>query len=1135
MQAARPPALGGANEDAWRVSRNRWLGRVASVALGGALLWALFARVADLGEVVDVARDEVSLSDATIMVVLTAVSLAASFASMVASMPGLRWRDAAHVNLTTTAVAYGVPGGGAAGTALTVAMLRRLGFGADAIALEVLLTGAWNLAVKAGMPLVALAALAATGEQAGWLTAAGVTAALAVGFGGVLAWGFVWREQVAAVLGRAIQRARDRTRRLVRRDPVGDAEATLIRFRSEAGELLRRRGWALSAAAATYHLSLFGVLAVALAAVGTRGVSVLEALAVFAVVRQLSAVPITPGGVGLVELGMVGGLDLVGGSPRSAAAAVVLYRGLTYWVYLPGGPLLWAAWRFRTTPRAAPSDKMPMRFYRHPGDVVRFIAGLGIVAGLGLLAAGGRVVLLEADLFRLVNDLPASLTVPLEVVMQGGWLGAVPLASVAALVAHRRRLSIDLAAGGLGAWIAAKGIKEVFHRGRPASLLSDVVLRGVGEAGHGFVSGHAAVAAALATIAAGHVDRRVRRAAWTGVWAVAIARVYVGAHLPLDVIGGTALGWAIGGIVHLARGTPGHTPTPSSIAASLAASGHPVTDVAPVNADARGSIPYRATGPSGPLFIKAIGRDQRDGDLLYRLVRFLAFRDTGDEAPFATPKHQLEHEAYMAMLAARAGARVPEVIGTAEAGDGTWLAAQEHLDGETLSRLDPADITDELLSDLWEQIALLRHAGIAHRDLRAANIFVDREGLPWLVDWSFAETAATDRLLDIDVSELLAATACLVGTRRALGAAIGALGPATVAASARLLQPLSLSAGTRREVLSRPGLLDELHDALRDLGAAPANREQLVRLPLRPEVIGAAGLAIWALHHLVTRVASISELGDVLAGASWRWLAVAFLAAASGYFASACAQMAATPAHLALGRTLIVQLAASFASKFTPPGAGSATVTRCYLRSAGLAADAADSALARTRAAGLAVHAAWLTVAWVAVARTNARSGAIPGGRTGLIIIAVTLVVLGIPLWRPLQRLATVRGVLTELQALPDAAVSRIRGLVLLSASAGVTFARVTALTASLWAFGPSPSLTTTAAAYLLVAAAASLGPLPGGLGIVEGGLVVILTALGTPAGPAVAGVLVYRLITFVAPIAPGALAYHQLRCRGCC
>ncbi|MBI1843887.1 MAG: hypothetical protein HYR89_04695 [Actinobacteria bacterium] len=127
----------------------RGFGRATSALLVIALFWALFTRMTDFREVIDIGRAEIAWWEGAALVIMATLSLVMSFAAMVAALPGLRWRDAAHVNLTTTAVAYGVPGGGAAGTALTVTMLRSLGFGRDAITLEVLSTGVWNGAVKA--------------------------------------------------------------------------------------------------------------------------------------------------------------------------------------------------------------------------------------------------------------------------------------------------------------------------------------------------------------------------------------------------------------------------------------------------------------------------------------------------------------------------------------------------------------------------------------------------------------------------------------------------------------------------------------------------------------------------------------------------------------------------------------------------------------------------------------------------------------------------------------------------------------------------------------------------------------------------------------------------------------------------
>lgn len=154
---------------------------------------------------------------------------------------------------------------------------------------------------------------------------------------------------------------------------------------------------------------------------------------------------------------------------------------------------------------------------RHPGDVVRLVSGTAVVLLSASMAAGGHVARLEVDLFRLVNDLPAALTPPLQVVMQGGTFGAVWVAAGLGLAARRRRLARDLAVGGTAAWLAAKVVKVLVGRGRPGGVLSGVALHGTTTAGLGFPSGHAAVAAALATVAGPYLSRRGRRWTWGGV------------------------------------------------------------------------------------------------------------------------------------------------------------------------------------------------------------------------------------------------------------------------------------------------------------------------------------------------------------------------------------------------------------------------------------------------------------------------------------------------------------------------------------------------------------------------------------------------------------------------------------------
>ncbi|HZD74974.1 MAG TPA: phosphatase PAP2 family protein, partial [Actinomycetota bacterium] len=191
---------------------------------------------------------------------------------------------------------------------------------------------------------------------------------------------------------------------------------------------------------------------------------------------------------------------------------------------------------------------------RHPGDAVRLAAGLAILALSAELAQRNRVGVLETNTFRLVNDLPDLLYPVFWLAMQAGNLIAVPLAVVAVALLGRFRLALDLAVAGGSAWLLAKLVKQVVARGRPPSLLGDVHLHGPAATGLGYVSGHAAVAVALATVASPYLGRRARRLAWVVAALVCLARIYVGAHLPLDVIGGAALGWATGALVHLLLG-----------------------------------------------------------------------------------------------------------------------------------------------------------------------------------------------------------------------------------------------------------------------------------------------------------------------------------------------------------------------------------------------------------------------------------------------------------------------------------------------------------------------------------------------------------------------------------------------------
>lgn len=712
--------------------------------------------------------------------------------------------------------------------------------------------------------------------------------------------------------------------------------------------------------------------------------------------------------------------------------------------------------------------------------------------------------------------------------MQTGSLVAVPATALTALAVRRPRLARDLTLSGSGAWVAAKAIKALVGRGRPGEFLQDVLFRGGPVGGLGFPSGHAAVAAALATAAGAYLGRTGRRVAWAGVAMVGIARIFVGAHLPVDVIGGVALGWMIGALVHLVFGSPDGAADEATVIAAMGA----VTDVpfelTRASVDARASTPFYVDTATGERwFVKAVGHLQRDADLAFKAWRVLTRRGIEDEAPFATPKHQVEHEAYLSLLADRATVHTPRFVSAVSNG-GTALLVFERVDARALDQLEATAISDALLSQLWAEVTRLRAARIAHRDLRLANVLLGSDDRPWLVDFGFAEAGASDHRLAQDVAELLASSALVVGVDRAVAAARDALGRDALAAAVTLLQPLALSSATRRALRND-------HEALNRLRAAAAaaaevdepSLEPLARI--RPRTVVLLAGAFFGLHLLLPQVGELRRTLDALRAVEPSWLAVATLCSIGTYLAAGLSQLGAVARPLPYIRTTTVQVASSFANRITPGGLGGAGVNIRYLQKSGLDRDDAYAGVALNTAAGAIVHVVAIVGVVLLVGRHGVDFVHLPSRAPLLVGLTVALAGAGLLLWSRLGRHRLLASLRVAVGAVVTVLRRPVKAVELFGGSAAVTGLYILALCASLEAFHSPVPLMEVAVVYLAGAAVAAAAPTPGGLGAMEAALVAGLTGLGAPSGPAIAGVLAFRLVTFWMPILPGWLVFRRL------
>jgi putative heme transporter len=334
------------------LSKKRLIVAGVGVAVVAATFAFLLPTIADYDEVWAVVK-ELSWQWALALAAVAVLNLATFPPPWQVTLPGLRYFRAFEMTQASAALAIVVPAGAAAGMGVSWGMLRSWGFVRREITRAITLVSLWNQLLNLSFPILAVFLLTAYGEETALLATA---AFIGVAVLGVVATGLVLAlasDRLAHEVGDLAARLANWGLGKLRRGPVSWGGPSFARFRLSAGELLRRRWHVLTLASLAGSLSVFLVLLVTLRAldVPASDVSAREAFAAWALVRLLGTIPITPGGIGIIELGLTTALVAFGGSNASVVAAVLVYRFLTMAPTLVCGLVAAGTWR-RHRPKA---------------------------------------------------------------------------------------------------------------------------------------------------------------------------------------------------------------------------------------------------------------------------------------------------------------------------------------------------------------------------------------------------------------------------------------------------------------------------------------------------------------------------------------------------------------------------------------------------------------------------------------------------------------------------------------------------------------------------------------------------------------------------------------------------------------
>jgi len=594
------------------------------------------------------------------------------------------------------------------------------------------------------------------------------------------------------------------------------------------------------------------------------------------------------------------------------------------------------------------------------------------------------------------------------------------------------------------------------------------------------------------------------------------------------------VGTAVGSGLRYVIGTSTERPAAAEIAAALSLNTAPIVEIRRVPDNRTENRRYTAISREGErLDVTVFDRDQQAADFLYRLYRRARLTSQASRSATLTVSRAIERRTLLAYAVEEAGVPTPKLRASLRVGPEAAVIATTHCAGTTLAEL-PSPPSDKVLSRVFDTVLALHRHRVTHRALTPEHILIqgsDSDGDIMLLDPGDGDIAATDLQVRLDLAQLTAAMALLVGPERAVSQVEKKLDPVTAASLVPLLQPVVLHRSTRAVLRRRTDVLPALRKGLMGTVREPGpESEQIERI--RPRSLVTMVAAVIAAYLVIGQLGRESFV-PVLRESDWRWVLVAIAMSVVTYVGAAWALSGFVLEKLNYWTNFLVQLAGKFVTLVAPAAVGGVAISIRYLHKAKVAPADAAASVGVSQLVALVLHMAMLVV-FIALTGGSPSTSFRPPTWSYFALIAiaaVALAVLAVPAGRRLVRsrvaptLGQVIPRLLDIAQRPAKLVEGIGGATL------VTIGYILCLEASVLAVGGHAAFAAVAVVFLTGQAVGSVVPTPGGLGAVEIAMSGLLTTIAhVPTAFAVSAVLLFRLISFWLPIPFGWAAMNYLQ-----